>query len=356
MEGFPYNSKPVNSNGSFASIVYLPDANATVEFLVFERNAQTLSGNTTMEISPVGDISKVANLGTASTTIALTPTGVLASFKRNFFGPAELSFGLDPAGQMTTLAMLPSGALDSSWASTGSMIRVVPMMGSLNLGWSFNGNLSRKGQLGAVTIEKGIDVAGVLGAVQYLQGDITQALNPAGVLDLFRRNYIGYTEVTTSLSVQGNLRLKGGLFGNTNITTVTTGSLTKLTGVRIPFATTEQSMSISGKLKMLGRLSGNTGITCSSTGTLSIGKRVGIPASVSTKSISNTGTLRSNVRLHGTSTISLGLTGVMRTLPTLTGSSSFGFEPTGDISNNVMSKDLPSFTMKRKKTIREMKR
>lgn len=379
MEGFPYNGKTLNSSGSLAVVVYLPAGNATVDTIVFERNAVTLSGHTTTSMSSLGDISKVANLGTAAVDINIEPAGTLtlnqvvyfglsetgmsldsdgtlSAFILSPLGLAEASFGLELTGSLELLSLIPSAAVTSSLDSTGSIHRRVPMLGALDSSLSLSSVLSAQKSLGSGALLTEFAVSGRIGAVQYLGGALQLALNPTGSLSLNRRNYIGLTGTTVSFDNTGTLRLTGGLQGNVPLNMALEGTITRGLTVHIPASVIETGFSNTGSLRLTGGLSGEATIQHNLVGSLNRGIRVYFDASDTGFNLASSGLLQSTVRMSGNSTILWTETGNLRLTHTLSGNSDTGFVLAGSLSNNASIEDLASFLMKRRHTNREMTR
>lgn len=225
MEGFLYNDKAINSSGDVATIVYLPDANASVEILVYERNTITLSGGAIKGMSLTGDISKLIIIGQADTGLSLDVQGSLTRSQVVQLGEAATGLSWDLNGALITLSLFPFSSISKTWDVAGEMVRVGTMVGATAKSWVVDGSLVTRKSLDTANATIDVTLSGVLGAVQYLAGTAQKTLDLTGRLDLYRPNYIGYSSVSLTVDVTGSVYSITALQGNSNKTLELTGSM-----------------------------------------------------------------------------------------------------------------------------------
>ena len=227
MDSFPYNGKPLNSAGGLASIVYLPASSTGMGFLLYERASALLSGSITKEVTLVGDISKIALIGSANVTFSVTATGDLTRYRTAYFNAETVSVGFTPAGTLTKLSLFPVSGIGITTAITGQLTRIIPMQGDTGIAVDLIGSLIRTQYLGDSQLSLTMDLSGVLGAIQYLSGDVNVDIVPSGDMSIFSRNYIGYASTSMSFAVSGTLLQTVMLAGSTSMSMDIDGTMSR---------------------------------------------------------------------------------------------------------------------------------
>lgn len=193
--------------------------------MVSERNVVTLSGGVTIDMSLVGDVSKIALIGNSALGFSVEAAGDLTRSQSISFGPSEISFSMDIGGTVDKVTLIPSGSVSKTFEPIGSLTRTGLLSGSTGVTHSLSGGPVAVRLMGssAVTVEH--SVSGVLSAIQYLEGAVTVDVTPTGSLSLFRPNYIGYAGVTVSCEVEGSLQMTVMMSGSTGVTIDATGAM-----------------------------------------------------------------------------------------------------------------------------------
>lgn len=313
MNSSPINSGAINASVSFASIVYLPSATATIALTVSERISVTLSGTSTIGMSPDGDISKVSNLGDAQSTITVESAGSLTLNKRLYFGDSGFSMGMTPVGNLQRVLQLPTASTAMNFAVTGTAVKLSVMGGLVEKNANLTSNLVRKVVFGSQSIDTSLEPSGPLAAYRFLGGNAGIDLNPSASLAKGVRVYMTSATTATALEPSGNLRMTARMAGASPLVVTPSGTLSR--GVRVPVGSEPVQMAwgVSGNLRQTIRFAGNTDTA-----------------------LSLSGQLTRLVSISGVSTIRMGLS--------------------GDLANNAQSADLEKLLMVRKPVNREMER
>lgn len=213
MNSFPINSGALNGGGSLASIVYLPAATATVERVLHERIAVSMTGGVVMSMDLMGDIYRGLNLGTAASTFGFAVTGDLGLNQLVYFDSSSIGFGLDPSGSIAALMLGPYG--ESTWGLdlSGDMDRRVLLNGSSLSSLTPSASITAVRALGYSTAYMALSASGLLQVTGSLNGSITQGLAPSGNLTVGRINYLPGSVATWALGSSGwlssNTRMQG---------------------------------------------------------------------------------------------------------------------------------------------------
>lgn len=210
-----------------------------------------MQGAITKEITLVGDIAKVALIGAAGATVNFTFTGQLTKYQTAYFGSQSVSFGFDIDGTITKLRLFPESEVSVAWTPQGSLSRIQTLVGALDFTSDLTSNLIKVQRLGAVNTAKTLDLSGVLGAVQYLSGDVEMSLTPDGQLSIYVPNYIGYQTTGMSFAVAGTLQQTMMLSGDISVGFDATGVMQR---------TQFMVGAISNQLILDGSLSNNASI------------------------------------------------------------------------------------------------
>ncbi len=224
MNSFQINGAGINGAGSFASIVYIPDAVVTVELALNERNAVTLSGAIETGLVLLGDISRVSNLGTA-----------------------EATFQFDPTGLMAIVILGPAGSIEIDTLLEGTMDPAMYMAGSIEVSTVLSSNLVKVAYLGYSDLDHSLEPTGILTFTGGLAGVVDQLLNPSGSLTVGIVNILPFAPAFIEANATGKLRATYMLSGNSDMTTALESDFMSTT-IRMPLCNIPYYLDIQGNL------------------------------------------------------------------------------------------------------------
>ena len=204
MNGYPLNGAALNGSSSLASYVYLPASTTGFEIAPSERRAVGMLGQTGMGLDATGDLSKVANLGTANTGMSLDMAGVLDGFTAVDLGSADTGMGLDATGTLFRVLLMEDSIATFGLDATGIIAMRGGLSGSLEGGLEIAGLLTARLHFGDSPIDSSLDASGSLSRTQFIAGECTVDLTPTGELTQGLRNYFDDVEAGFGLDAHGN--------------------------------------------------------------------------------------------------------------------------------------------------------
>ena len=213
MNRFSINGGALNSGGSLASIVYLPEATATVERELSERIAIKLSGTTVSNWYGSGDISRLFILGATPFAFNLSTSGSLTRNLRIYLDAVSTSFDLSGTGSLSIRKHFASSSVAMAIAVSGKLDPRNFLKGGVSLQRVASARLHSKIQLNATSINISITSTGVLKLRGGLKGLAIVGHVLSGNLALGKRIQLPPAAwsfaVANTGTMRGNFRMQG---------------------------------------------------------------------------------------------------------------------------------------------------
>ena len=225
LNGFALNSATLNGSGVVAQYVYLPSSTMTMDMALAERRFVSLSGSISSGLSLAGDLSRVANIGSAPMTWTYDQTGSLSRvanlgtgsmdwaydqsgtiYTGITFGYQTLSVAMAATGTMGTVMLIPGG--QSDWASTwsGSILLTGGLAGSIDMESSVSGTPRATIHFGDQSIDVSYDIAGLMTCTQRMAGSVDMGIEVSGNLAQGQWTAIGAATLGMGMDTTGDLR------------------------------------------------------------------------------------------------------------------------------------------------------
>lgn len=204
------NSAELNGSSGQFTVIDLGTATATLEFIAFERSLTQLSGTAGITFSALGDITKMSQLGVASTGITLATTASLSKFVVVGLGAAQADLIFSETASLSTVKPLGSATADLAFSVAGDLYLVVDMTASATLAFEAvsTGGPQLTRLLGDSTALLILDtVADLTQHVKRNLGDAVSGieLEVTGSLIQYVKNYLPNVSAPLTLEAQGDL-------------------------------------------------------------------------------------------------------------------------------------------------------
>lgn len=204
------NSAELNGSSGHFTVIDLGTATATLEFVAFERSVTQLSGTIGITFSALGDITKMSQLGTASTGITLDTTASLDKFAVVGLGAAQADLVFAETASLSTVIPLGNAVSDLAFSVVGDLYLVVDMTASATLAFEAvsSGGPQLTRLLGDSPALLGFEtVADLTQHVKRNLGDAVSGmeLEITGSLIQYVKNYLPNVSAPLTLDAQGDL-------------------------------------------------------------------------------------------------------------------------------------------------------
>ena len=325
------NQAQLNGSVTHNAIVGLGSATATIDFIAFERALTLLSGSSAMSFSVLGDITKSAQIGTATAGITFSQSAALTVFREVRIPSASANVSFTQTAGLFNQKQLPNAAAAMSTTADGDLFVVTGLSASTSL--SFN-----------VSSASGPQVTKQLGAASSLL-----VVSESGSLTQYIKRTIPLASSDVEFEVDGSLTKHVKQYMPIALSPMVFDTLANLTRYgcvgmsgSLVMAFTETA-NLSAKLQMTA----SSGISFSCSATIT-NKRVDLPAASASLSFLATGSLYTGRPLGlSSSGITLSTTGNLSTIQKLSGSTGINFSESANIFNNPNATDPPFYVMTR---------
>lgn len=244
LNGFALGGAVLDGAGVTNTYVYLPSSTMSMEVSLAERRFVSMSGSMEIGLTLAGDISRVANLGDAPMSWGFAPSGTL--YRGVPFGPQLMSVGATLTGVMSSLTLIPSGAVSMSYDVTGTLIRTGGLAGSVDLANTLSGDPYAIRYFGDQSISAGMGLTGALTKIQYLSGTVATAMDLVGSLSVGQVSLLPSSTLSMTAVLAGSLRGTFRMPGAIDMALDMSGQLMRL--VAIGSQTLPMTTSLSGSL------------------------------------------------------------------------------------------------------------
>jgi hypothetical protein len=244
VNNFSVNAAELNGTSNRNTLVSLGSASATLTFVAFERSLAFLEGSATFNTSVLGDLTKMSQIGAASTGITFTQSASLDSFREVNIPSGSSVMVFDETAAMNAQKALSDAFTSMTLGSTGDLYKIMFVDGSSSIAFSV---VSPEGPertmlLGASSSDLLFDTTADI--TQYVTRYLPNAVDlfefdVKGTLTQHVKVNLGAANAPMTFNVAGDLtnyaRIQ--LAANDGIVFSAIGDLTKYTTTYMPAAT-----------------------------------------------------------------------------------------------------------------------
>lgn len=346
------NQSQLNGSVIHNLVVGLGSATATLNFMAFERSLTLLSGSSTMSFSVLGDITKSAQIGTATAGITFGQSAALTVFREITIPSASTSIVFTQSAGLYSQERLPNASSSMTLAVAGDLYVVGDLAATAAL--AFNVSSPAGPQitklLGAASSSLSVSASGSL--TQYIIRTIPAAtsvleFDVKGSLTKHVKQYMSLAlspmafDVTANLTRYGRVTMSGSAAMAFTEAATLRATLRMAANSGMAFTTTA---TITNKRVDIPATS--ISLSFAATASLSVGTRQAIPLASTTLTVSTAGTLTKKATIGlSVSGISLFPTANLSTIQKFNGSAGIEFSESASLFNNPNAIDPPAFVL-----------